>query len=102
MSVISLPVPCNTVTRVEHVEGTDARERRLSPLAIDEILLRGEADFAKRRLFQIVDAVGVAGEIIGEQGLSERGVEVLHRVFEHVDEAVDDDLGVCVSEAECL
>ena len=85
---------------MEHVEGIDAREGWLRALAVDEVLFRGEADLAERCAFQVVDAVRVVGEVVGEEGIRQRDVEVLHGVFEHVDEAVDDGLGVRVGEAE--
>jgi hypothetical protein len=98
--IIPLPAPRNAVAHVEHVERLDARERRLRALAINEILLRREADFTQGGALQVVDAVGVVGEVVGEQGLREREVEVLHGVFEHVDEAVYDGLGIGIGEAE--
>jgi hypothetical protein len=98
--VVALPAPRDGVTVVEHVEGIDARERRLRALAVDEVLLGREADFAQRGALQVVNAVGVVGEVVGEKGLREGDVEVFHCVFEHVDEAVDDGLCVGVGEAE--
>ena len=85
---------------MEHVECLHAWEGRLRALAVDEFLFGGEADGAERRLLQVIDAVGVVGEVVGEQGLREREVEVLLRVFQQVDEAGHDGCGVGVAEAE--
>ena len=98
--VVALPAPGDAGAGVEHVERVDAGEGRLRALAGDELLLGGEADGAERRLLEVVDAVRVVGEVVGEQGVGECQVEVRHRVLEHVDEAVDDRLGVGVAEAE--
>ena len=98
--VIPLPAPRDAVAGVEHVERLDARERRLRALTVDELLLAGEADLAQGGAFQVVDAVRVVREVVGQQRIGERDVKVLHCVFEHVDEAVHDRLRVGVSEAE--
>ena len=98
--VIPLPAPRDAVAGVEHVERLDAGERGLRALAIDELLLASEADLAQGGAFQVVDAVRVVGEVVGQQRVGERDVEVFHCVFEHVDEAVHDRLCVGAGEAE--
>ena len=98
--VVALPAPGDAGAGVEHVERVDAGEGRLRALTGDELLLGREADGAERRLLEVVDAVRVVGEVVGEQGVGERQVEVCHRVLEHIDEAVNDRLGVGVAEAE--
>jgi hypothetical protein len=98
--IVPLPAPRNAVAGMEHVERLDAGERRLRALAIDELLLAGEADFAQGGALQVVDAVRVVGEVVSEQRVGECDVEVFHCVFEHIDEAIHDVLRLSIGEAE--
>jgi hypothetical protein len=98
--VVPLPAPRDAVAGMEHVERLDAGERRLRALAVDELLLAGEADLAQGGALQVVDTVRVVGEVVGEQRVGERDVEVFHCVFEHVDETIHDCLRIGLGEAK--
>jgi hypothetical protein len=97
---VALPAPRDAVAGVEQGERLHAQEWRLHALAVDEVLSGGEADGPQRRLLEVVDAVRVVGEVVGQQRLRERDVEVVLRVYQHVDEARHDRLHVAVGEAE--